>query len=378
MHIAVIGRGMMGAAAARHLAKSGHQVTLIGPGEPPAKRTHQGVFASHYDEGRITRKNDANPFWARAAMASIARYDEIEAESGIRFFGNVGAMMAGEANAPWITSVTDTKVACGIECEMLDRATLAMRFGYFDFPDNFIAAYEPSAAGHVSPRRLVAAQTKAAERHGATVVDTVVTGFGETAHGVQISTGTGPVTADRALVAAGGMTDFVLDRQPRLAVMKRTVALFQIAEAEAQRLQTMPSLVFRSKRPGGPYLLPPIRYPDGHTYIKLGGDPRDDVLQTETEIGDWFRSGGDPDVRDFLEDSFRELMPSVQIDAVRMDACVTTWTDDRHPEIGMLSSRVAVATGGNGAGAKCSDELGRRGAMAVLGVDADQLQPVSA
>ena len=50
----VIGRGMMGAAAARHLTLEGKRVALIGPEEPSDRLAHQGVFASHYDEARIT------------------------------------------------------------------------------------------------------------------------------------------------------------------------------------------------------------------------------------------------------------------------------------------------------------------------------------
>ena len=33
MTVAVIGRGLIGSAAARHLAKAGHEVVLIGPGQ---------------------------------------------------------------------------------------------------------------------------------------------------------------------------------------------------------------------------------------------------------------------------------------------------------------------------------------------------------
>ena len=51
--LAVIGRGMIGAAAARHLSKMGHDVALIGPDEPADFSRHDGVFGSHYDEGRI-------------------------------------------------------------------------------------------------------------------------------------------------------------------------------------------------------------------------------------------------------------------------------------------------------------------------------------
>ncbi|MDE0887436.1 MAG: hypothetical protein OSB70_18080, partial [Myxococcota bacterium] len=49
---AVVGRGPMGAAAARHLAAAGEDVVVVGPEEPEDWSQHEGAFASHYDEGR--------------------------------------------------------------------------------------------------------------------------------------------------------------------------------------------------------------------------------------------------------------------------------------------------------------------------------------
>lgn len=54
----VVGKGLVGAAAARHLSAACPYVALSGPDEPGDRATHQGVFGGHYDEGRLTRVLD--------------------------------------------------------------------------------------------------------------------------------------------------------------------------------------------------------------------------------------------------------------------------------------------------------------------------------
>ena len=139
MKLAVIGAGLIGAAAARHLRCDGHDVTLIGPGEPEDRRRHHGVFASHYDEGRITRGLDPSPFWSRASRASIARYADIESGSGIRFYSPVGCMMAGPADSTQAADMVQIAARDGIPCERLGHDALRQRFPYFAFPDDTIA-----------------------------------------------------------------------------------------------------------------------------------------------------------------------------------------------------------------------------------------------
>lgn len=361
MRIGVVGRGLMGSAAARHLAVAGADVTVIGPGEPEEKRSHTGVFGSHYDEGRITRMNATKPFWCEVSRASILRYREIEAASGITFFNEVGALMAGGDD--WMARVDSAALSAGVESHAMGPGDLRKRFPYFEFPIGYSGAYEARLAGYISPRNLAKAQSEAAKRAGAKIAIETVQGLDESGQEVRVSTDQATHQFDQVLVAVGGWTDTLLARPPQLDVYKRTVALFEISEDEAKRLAKMPSLVYQLAE--DPYLLPPIRYPDGKIYVKLGGDPEDVKLPDTDAVHTWFRSGGDPDVRDRLEELIRALMPSLQIQSITMDACVTSWTQDRLPEIRRLSDRVAVCTGGNGAGAKCSDELGRRGAALV-------------
>ena len=369
MTIAVIGRGLIGSAAARHLAEAGHEVLLIGPEEPADKRAHGGVFGSHYDEGRITRGLDPYPFWSRVSRASIARYREIEAKSGVPFYTEVGVLMAGPVTGRFIQDVDQVRREAGIEATRYEGAALAERFPYFAFPPDTMALHEPKGAGHISPRRLVRAQTIAAERAGARVRTATVSAVGEQGGAVRIATDQGEVRAERALVAAGGFTNMMLAEPLPLSVYARTVLFVEIDPQEQARLAGMPPLIWLG--PGGedPYLLPPIRYPDGKTYLKIGGDPSDDRLNGDAEIRAWFRSGGSREVGAFLDDSIRARMPGLREVSTHVAPCVTTYSGNGRAMIERVSDRISVATAGCGKGAKCSDELGRLGAEVALGRD---------
>ena len=97
--IAVVGLGLIGSGALRHLSGSGVSVVGVGPGEPANFATHRGPFASHYDSGRITRHLDPVREWAVLAARAIADYPTLEAESGIGFHRPVGVVLAELAPA---------------------------------------------------------------------------------------------------------------------------------------------------------------------------------------------------------------------------------------------------------------------------------------
>lgn len=367
MTLAVIGRGLIGSAAARHLAEAGHVVVLIGPSEPEVMATHPGVFASHYDEGRITRALDPDPFWSRVSRASIARYAEIATKSGVSFHKPVGAVLAGLRDTDTVLAAQRVAAEAHLPCDVLEGAAIAERFPYFAFPSDTRALHERSGAGHISPRRLVRAQGIAAERAGARIVDAVVTGLHETPHGVTLHTAAGEIVADRVLVAAGGFSNMVLPRPLPLTVYARTVALFRVEGTELDRLRDMPSLIWRDPNGDDPYLLPPILYPDGGHWLKIGGDPVDVILSDTAAMQRWFRSGGSARVADQLEQMIRARIPGLRVVERRHLPCVTSFSPSDLPLIGPVSARVTVATAGCGRAAKCSDELGRLGAEAVLG-----------
>ncbi|WP_332302602.1 NAD(P)/FAD-dependent oxidoreductase [Rhizobium sp. GR12] len=370
----VVGRGMMGAAAARHLAEQTDGVALIGPGEPADITSHKGVFASHYDEARITRTIDSKADWALLANRSIARYADIAARSGVEFYAPVGCLIVGPERGgdnPLIDNIRKAAAGLGVSTELMDGESLKRDFPYFSFEPGSEGVFEKDNAGYVNPRALVKAQSILAAKAGVTLIDDIVVSSREEAGRARVETASGAVyTADRVLVAAGGfsITKDLLPQPIALDVYARTVAFFEIDEEDLGQYAGMPSLIYDPRDVTKHiYLLPPVRYPDGRFYLKIGGDPDDKPVGSDPEIRAWFRSGGRESVRDHLSAIIGTLVPSIDRSRISMAACVVSKTPGGYPAIGFTSSpRIAVLTGGNGTAAKSSDEIGRLGAQLLL------------
>ncbi|WP_370303861.1 NAD(P)/FAD-dependent oxidoreductase [Pseudooceanicola sp.] len=372
--VIVVGAGLMGSAAARYLAEMGVDVALVGPEEPTDKSSHDGVFASHYDQARITRKLDADAGWAKIAAAAIERYRTLEQRSGIRFFEEAGSLIAGPqsgATAKFLHDVRAVGTAQAVGFESLAGEALSARFPFFAFPDGIEALFEASHAGWLNPRAHIRAQIALAEAQGAKHHRAEVARVEEQAGHAAVHCADGTVLrADRVVIACGGFSksQALLPQPIPLTVYARTISFFEIDAAEAARLAAMPSLIYDAPAPGlHIYVLPPVAYPDGTIRIKLGGDPVDVELHGTAEIKDWFRSGGSPEVSAQLAAALQTLMPDLRYRTISHDSCVTSFTSTGKPLIYPQTDRIVALTGGNGVGAKCADELGRLGAMVAIG-----------
>ena len=370
----VVGAGMMGAAAARHLSAQTDGVALIGPAEPANRRTHTGVFSSHYDEARITRGFDGDPVWAELAQRSIRRYAEIEAKSGIRFFTEAGCLFTGNGKGlagDYVSRALSSAGRLDLGVETIGSGGLAGRFPMFSLPADHNGYFEARNAGHVNPRALVKAQCTIAGAQGARLVRETAAHIRDTSKGVEVATREGAVhTAEKVIVAAGGFTNMadLLPSPVDMAATGRTIAFFELDDARQVLFRAMPStIVLAETEDDIVYILPPVRYPDGKVYLKIGGESEKGRLETLAEAVDWFHSDGTPDEVEFLKKRALSLMPELAGCPVTSGSCVASITRSGYPYIGYTqSSNIAVLTGGNFVSAKSSDEIGRLGAVLLL------------
>ncbi len=376
--IAVIGKGLIGSAALRHLSQRFPELALcaIGPDEPQDRKTHDGVFASHYDQGRITRVLDPSPLWGNLARQAIAQYPLIERSSGIQFHHRVGCLRA--ADLPERIAELD---ACAAQLQpphqRLDAAGCRAAYPFLAFSDDFVAWDEGGAAGYINPRSLIAAQLKIAADHGATILREIVTQINCQDNRVEIHTRAGGrLQARKALLTAGGYSNTLLRRKLALETKAHTILLAQVPLSEVARLRHMPSVIssFRHQEVASLYMLPPLPYPDGKTYIKLGmsGRPEElpapehflDATENDQELLAWFRGDGREDIAAAMKSVLHRMIPDLQVISYHSVPCLITNTAHGKPYIDALEDgKLFLATGGNGAAAKSSDEIGRIGAM---------------
>ena len=142
------------------------------------------------------------------------------------------------------------------------------------------------------------------------------------------------------------------------------VAYLRISDEEAQRLSSMPSLTtnYASGLLDGTYILPPILYPDGKIYLKLGhGDHFEADVNTIKELDAWYSTGkGNPDAVESLAAFIKTLIPNLKVEEVIGGCCVTSKTPTKNaPYIDEVVPGLFVAAGGCGYAAKSCDEIGR-------------------
>lgn len=367
----VIGRGIMGSAAAMHLAKASDGVAVLGPTEAMAETAGNVPKASHYDAGRVTRIADPDPFWSGVAKRSIDRYRALEEATGIKFFNEAGFMWADcDAKRSEVTFKM-TRESGGV-ISRLDSAEVTEGFPYFNFEPGVDVLYQQGDGGTINPRGYVAAMTERARQLGAEVIDAHASRIDIDANGVAVTTDDGVLTAERVMIATGAYAAFdgLSPVKVPLKTNKHTVVLVEVPEVVATgELGNMPSLM--SQPPGdriGTYTLPPLKYPDGKFYLKIGIEGPRPPVDSLDSLNAWFRTGDDTELNRQLVQELQKLMPSLDTSSWTWLACITTDTPDRRPVIGLVEGgKICLQLGGNGYSAKSGDAIGELGASLLLG-----------
>jgi len=138
--VAIVGAGVMGAAAACELAREGARVAMIDQSAMPNPR------AASVDHSKVFRFAYPDPLYVKLAVDALNRWRELESETGARLLTQTGALLIGKREPSFETECYEALRSLGLESEKLDSRQASARFPQFNSSAFAYAVYDPSGA----------------------------------------------------------------------------------------------------------------------------------------------------------------------------------------------------------------------------------------
>lgn len=162
--VAIIGGGIMGAAAACEAARKGARVALVDQSYLPNPR------AASTDHSKVFRFAYPDPLYARMAAEALGLWGELQRETGATLLTQTGLLMLGQSRPSVETETYEILRALGVEALMLGREEAAERFPQFN-PESFSYAVFDPTGGILHAESCVRALVELARKRGAEVFE---------------------------------------------------------------------------------------------------------------------------------------------------------------------------------------------------------------
>ena len=350
--IAIIGAGVMGAAAACELSLDGLSVALIDQSAVPNPR------AASVDHSKVFRFAYPEPFYVSLAVDALARWRELETRTGVSLLTHTGALLIGRSEPSFATECHDAMRSSGVETRMLDDRQIGELFPQFDNSSFSYGVYDPAGAIlHAEP--AVRAMLVLARQRGVTIIEGMrVAELTGSPNNISIAAESGAaIHCKRAMVASGPWSRKLVSLlKDKLTTTRQELVYFQPAPSESDGPQ--PSFA-PDKFPifleleSGFYGFPihhagSMKIANHHKGVEVDPD------STPEEVGENFIAG----CRAF----FAEFIPGLVTATVRETrVCMYNNTPDDdfiidwHPDI----EGVLLVTGFSGHGFKFGPAIGR-------------------
>lgn len=348
--VIVIGGGVMGCAAAYHLAKDGRRVLLL---------EQFGVVhtrGSSHGPSRIIRLAYDTEDYVQLARAAYELWRGLEAESGQSLLRTIGGLDLGVPGALALDEIRATYEAAGVAYEALDRDEIVRRYPKFNLPDGTIGYYQPDY-GLLDADLCVATLASLARRHGARINEhEAALQITPLADGVAVRTARGTYTAGQLVLSAGSWIGPLLGQLGialPLTVTKELVAYFQPPDPQAYLPERFPIFIHRFANTttlGSGF--PIFR----HAGFKMIFDRTGPTV----EPGDPDRDPA-PGQLELLLNYAAGVLPSLGSQVIEAVTCRYTMTPDEHFVIGLHPEhpQIVIASPCSGHGFKFGTVIGR-------------------
>lgn len=359
MRVAVIGAGGVGSAAARHLAKAGHEVLLAEQFEVDHDR------GSSYGDSRVTRLTYHEPIYTAMMLEAYRLWEALQSEADELLQTRCGILLFGRPTHPEIVSTVRSLEAHGVPYERLDAREVARRLPPFRLAEDEVGIWQADG-GFLRASRCVRANVRLARAHGATLLErTAVTGLRRGPGGVTLEVGGEPgPTVDRVVLTAGPWATRLLADLGLPLTVTRQVYVFLRPRAGTERAFEVGRFPVWMDAEADTYGFPTHGAIPGAklAFFHGHGTPADPerVDRQVTELD-----------REPLRQWARRRLPDLTGEVTYEKVCLYTSTPDLDFVVGALPDdpRVVYVAGLSGHGFKFTVLLGRIAADLALGRD---------
>lgn len=198
MKVAVVGVGGTGSAAARFLARMGHEVVAF------EQFAIGHALGSSHGQSRIIRYTYADEVYTRMMGDAYPLWRELQEEAGEELLVRTGGVFFGGSNSPILTAAQAALDGNDVAYERLEAAEARRRFPALRLVETEAALYQPDM-GYLRATACVQANVRLARALGADIREqTAVREMTHQGEKVVVTTEAGEEhVCDRALVTAG-------------------------------------------------------------------------------------------------------------------------------------------------------------------------------
>ncbi|MGV3617768.1 MAG: FAD-dependent oxidoreductase [Fimbriimonas sp.] len=150
MKVAVVGAGIVGLSAARHLASRGHRTTLY------ERFPLFHARGSSHGRSRIVRRAYPDPFYTAIMAEAYPLWADLETASGRKLLHECGLAYFGPGDAPRIEGVLKALSEHSVPHEVLTPVEAAERCGGLRLEAGDVAIFTPEAGWVAADQALVA------------------------------------------------------------------------------------------------------------------------------------------------------------------------------------------------------------------------------
>lgn len=350
--VAVIGLGLMGAAALDALLRRGVDAVGFDPLGPGAET------GSSHGSCRIFRRfNFENPHYTGISDEALAGWDRLAAESGRQILIPCPVLEAGLKGSEIARNSRQAALDMGRDVPLLDGAAVNARFPAFRLPDDWEAVVQDGGAILLAQVALEALRARAGTE--GRIIPRTVTDLETAADHVLLRTADEAIRADRVILAAGPwMSHFLPALAPVLTVTRQTVGWFAPSRPETVGLDAFPIFILERSRDDTVYGFPDF---EGRG-VKAAPHNHGPVVDADA----WDPPASDAELRQ-VGDTLAELIPGAAGPVVDRDVCLYTNTVPSDRDAGeefiidrWPASRLIVGSACSGHGAKFAPAIGER------------------